>query len=85
MSTEGRPGRHTSAVIAYGGRVRTARRVSRQGLLRIRGADLVTAQVQSAYEPLEGLDSRHLVWVLSAQRRSWSTVVSRFGDKVPGV
>lgn len=55
---------------------------NRQGLLRIQEVDLVTARVQQAYEPPEGLDSRHLVWVLSAkQRRSWSTVVSRFGDR----
>lgn len=54
---------------------------NRRGLLRIREVDLVTARAQPAYEPPEGLDGRHLVWVLSAKRRSWATVVARFGDR----
>lgn len=54
---------------------------NRRGLLHIREVDLVTAREQPAYDPPETLDSRHLVWVLSARRRSWATVDSRFGDR----
>ncbi|MET8941834.1 Wadjet anti-phage system protein JetD domain-containing protein [Streptomyces rubiginosohelvolus] len=54
---------------------------NRQGLLRIREVDLVTAYTQSAYDPPSSLDGRHLIWVLSAGRRSWAAVASRFKDE----
>ncbi|MET7927031.1 Wadjet anti-phage system protein JetD domain-containing protein [Streptomyces sp. NPDC005349] len=54
---------------------------NRQGLLRVQEVDLVTAYTQSAYDPPSFLENRHLIWVLSAGRRSWATIASRFKDE----
>lgn len=54
---------------------------NRLGLLRIQEVDLVTACTQSAYDPPSFLESRHLIWVLSAGRRSWAPIASRFKDE----
>lgn len=53
---------------------------NRRGLLRIREVDLVAARAQPAYQPPEQLGARDLIWVLSAKRRNWATVRSRFGS-----
>ncbi|WP_328674873.1 Wadjet anti-phage system protein JetD domain-containing protein [Streptomyces sp. NBC_00343] len=53
---------------------------NRRGLLRITEVDLITATTQPAYQPPKELGSRDLIWVLSAKRRTWTTVTSRFGS-----
>ncbi|MFC9331928.1 Wadjet anti-phage system protein JetD domain-containing protein [Kitasatospora sp. NPDC057015] len=54
---------------------------NRQGLLSIKEADLVAAATQPAYQAPQHIGTRDLIWVLSAKRRTWATIVARFGTK----
>jgi len=52
---------------------------NRRRLLDITEADLVAVAAQPAYRPPQHLGARDLIWVLTVGRRSWATVVARFG------
>src|SRR6266540_2497956 len=53
----------------------------RRGRTNVRRVDLVAAKRVPLFEPPPGLSRADLVWTLSAGRRLWSSVRSRFGDR----
>ncbi len=52
----------------------------RRGRVNATRVDLVSSGQTALFEPPDGLSRHDLVWVLSAGRRQWSSVQTRFGE-----
>ncbi|MFY1683615.1 Wadjet anti-phage system protein JetD domain-containing protein [Micromonospora sp. WMMD730] len=57
----------------------------RRGRVKVSHVDLVAADPVPLFEPPPNLATADLIWILSAGRRQWPSVVKRFGDRADAV